>query len=142
MSAMNQMDKAFYNALVASTSLTSLTSGGTANPSVFQHLAPQDSSPPYVVYGAQSPSVPVKKLDGNVAYENALYMCKAVTEGSSMSLAGTIAARIDTALDVQLSLSGGFQHQLLIREQDIDYVEVVAGKRFNHRGAIYRVQVR
>ncbi|MCR4340770.1 MAG: DUF3168 domain-containing protein [Gemmatimonadaceae bacterium] len=135
----NPIDLAVYTALTAATALTALLSGGTADPSVYQWLAPEGADPPYVVYSVQSPSTPVYTFSG-VAYENTVYQVKGVTDDHSARAAGTIAAEIDDALaDAGLTVSG-YTLMRCRRLQNVDFLEVDAGKRFNHRGALYRIE--
>lgn len=140
MSFMNECDAALYTKLRASTALTALTSGGTADPQVWRALAPQGTTSPYVVFAPQSPSTPRRVMAG-VAYESALYTVKAVVESPSASLAGTMAGHIDTALDGPSLTFTSYTHMRCTRIQDIDYTELAAdGTRYQHRGAIYRVE--
>jgi len=135
----NDCDTALYTALSASTAVTSLLSGGTASPQVWRAVAPQGTTTPYVVFAAQSPSIPRRVLSG-VAYESALYTVKAVVQSNSASLAGTIASRIDTALDGPTLTFAGHAHMRCSRVQDIDYPEIAPdGSVYQHRGAIYRI---
>ena len=138
---MNPVDQALYTLLSDSTSLTSLLSGGTTTPSIFQWLAPEGTDEPYVVFQTQSPSVPVRTLGAVVAYENALYTVKGITKGPSARAGGTIADAIETALSTAALSVTGYNHVLCQREQDIDYIEVSDGQRYHHRGSIWRVQV-
>lgn len=137
---MNALDAAIYGALSAGTALTSLLAGGTASPSVFQHLAPENQDPPYVVFNKQA-NTPRFTFSG-LAFENAVYQVKAVTLGPSAQLAGTIAEAIDDLLtDVPVSVTG---HKLMYlrRMEDIDYPEPgPGGQRYHHRGALFRVMV-
>lgn len=136
----NTADKAIYTGLTANAALTALLAGGTANPSVYHALAPEQATLPYVVFNAQSPSVPARTMGGGLAYENALYQVKGIVDSPSAGLAGTIAGAIETALGGSLTFTG-MTHMLCSREQDIDYQELAAGgKLFQHRGALYRVQ--
>ncbi len=139
--AYNPIDKGIYDALIASTTLTALTNGGTANPSVFQWLAPEGQDAPYVVYFPQSPSVPNRTMGGTV-YENALYTVKAVTKGPSSASAGTIAAAIENALVPGNITYTGYTHVRCEVEQRVDFIEVSDGVRWNHRGGVFRVQAR
>lgn len=136
---MNAFGAALYSKLSNTAALTSLLSGGTASPSVYEIMAPQSSDPPYVVFQAQAPSTPQRTLSGGTAYENALYTVKGVTESWSAASAGTIADKIDAALDNAALTVTGYTHMTCHRVQNVDYVEVVEGKRFNHRGAVYRL---
>ena len=134
----NDAGSAIFAKLTGASALTTLLSAGTA--SVFRSLAPEEAATPYVVYNAQSPSVPVRTM-GGVAYDNALYLVKAVTESHSAVSAGQIAAQIITALDPAPLTLTGYTHMRCSREQDVDYEELApGGKRFQHRGAVFRVQ--
>lgn len=137
----NQTDKAIYTALAANPTLTSLLSGGTASPSVFRALAPENTDAPYVVFQTQSPSTPVWKL-GGLAWENALYLCKAVTHARSAALAGTIATEIIGTLGGTATPTiSGYEIVGWRRLQDVDYSELgPAGQVYQHRGAIFRIQ--
>ncbi len=136
---MNSVQVALYAKLSAATGLTSLLTGGTADPSIYPGLAPEGTDPPYVVYQPQSPSTPIHTF-GGVAIENALYTVKGVVAARGPASAGTIAAEIDTALNDQALTITGHTHLLCRRVQDIDYPETVpGGQLLQHRGAIYRI---
>jgi len=137
----NQTDKAIYTALAANTTLIGLLAGGTAAPSVYRAVAPQNTDPPYVVFQPQSPSTPVWKI-GGLAWENALYMCKAVTLSPSAAVAGTIATEIIGTLGGTATPTiSGYSIVDWRRVQDIDYPETgPAGQVYQHRGAIFRIQ--
>jgi hypothetical protein len=132
----NAIDAALYSQLAGGSALTNLL-GGTA---IYQYLAPEGISPPYVIYQRQS-QVPAYVLSG-VAMEDAVYMVKGVTEGPSAVLAGSVAGAIDTLLqDQTLGTVTGYTHIHLRRESSIDYVETDNGVRYSHRGATYRIMV-
>lgn len=137
----NQLDRAIYTALAANPTLTGLLAGGTASPSVYRAVAPQNTDPPYVVFQTQSPSTPVWKI-GGLAWENALYMCKAVTLSTSAAAAGTIANEITGTLGGTATPAiAGYSIVGWRRIQDIDYTELgPAGQVYQHRGAIFRIQ--
>lgn len=136
----NPADAAIYTKLSGDVTLTALLAGGTASPSVYHAEIPQDAALPAVVFNAQSPSTPSRTF-GAVAWENAVYQVKAVTEGRSAAAAGTIAARIDTLLDGPSLTYTGFTHMGCQRIQEIDYPETApGGTRFVHRGALYRLR--
>ena len=137
--SMNAVAVGLFNKLTGNSALTTLLANGTA--SVFEMIAPEGEDPPYVVFQAQAPSTPEHTFAG-VAMERALYTIKAVTESHSAAGAGTIADKIDDAIVDQALTVTGYTHLETRRYQNVDYVEVVDGKRFNHRGATYRVRVR
>lgn len=128
-------DQAIYTALVSNAPLGALLSSGTA---VYLHLAPDSATPPFVVFGKQA-NTPAHDFAG-VAYENALYRVVGVTgPNHSPAYAGSVASAIDSALvDRSLSMSG-YTLMYLRRDSDVDYAEVTEGKRWHHRGALYRL---
>lgn len=81
---------------------------------------------------------------GGRAYEDALYLVKAVTLSTSKANIKDAAARIDALLeDGTLSVSG-YTHMVMHREERIRITEVDdidASIRWYHRGGRYRVQM-
>ena len=140
MTHVNATAVGLFNKLTGATALTGLLTGGTASPSIYQDLAPEGAVPPYVVFNAQSPSVPQYTYTG-VAFENTIYQVKGVTQGPSKSAGGTIAHQIDAALDDQAVSVSGYTLLKCRRLQDVDYTEVVSGVRFSHIGGLFRVWV-
>lgn len=139
-SPMNAVGKALFTKLAGASSLTALLAAGTAG--VFENVAPQNEDVPYVVFNAQSPSTPLYAFgSATVKLEDAIYQVKGITEGHSAAAAGTIADKINDALNGATLTITGYTSLQIGRIQDIDYPEVVqGGKRFNHRGALYRVR--
>lgn len=133
-------EAALYSKLAGATALTSLLAGGTASPSVYPDPAPAGADTPYVVYSESSGSVPVRVM-GGVAYENALYLVKAVDQSRDQMRAGTIKKQIDAALDGPDLTIAGHNHMRCSREQNVSYRELLpGGELVQHRGALYRVQ--
>jgi hypothetical protein len=102
--------------------------------------APPTAPLPAVVFSKTAPSGPDYTLAGAWA-RTATYNVKAITEGHSKVLAGSISAQLDAALtDAGFPVAGG----TLIycrRVEDIDYPEQApGGRRFNHVGGVYRLQ--
>lgn len=133
---MNAVSVAMYSKLTAA----NLQSGGTVP--VFEWLAPENQDPPYVVFHKQA-NTPRYTMgsasSGGTAFENALYMVRAVTVGPSMAQAGTIANLCDAALNLAALSISGYTHLLCRRESDVQYVETRDGQRWNHAGALYRI---
>ncbi len=127
---------ALYSRLSGDSTLTALT-GGTAQ--VYDTLAPQNAGTATVVYQKQS-GVPQHTFGTATAWEDQLYMVKAITQGSSVVAGQTILSRVDALLNNQpLSVSGGTQFYLQ-RVNDLpDYREVVNSITYNHTGASYRL---
>lgn len=81
---------------------------------------------------------------GGRAYEDALYLVKAVGLGASGADVRTAAARIDALLEDQPLTITGYTHMTTFRESRVRYTEVDeldASIRWQHRGGRYRVQV-
>ena len=137
---MNQLETAIFAKLAAASNLTTLLASGTA--SVFHRQAPENADPPYVIFGKQS-RVPERVIGGGaVAWEDALYLVKAVDASPSALNAGSIAARLDQTLDQASLTVTDHTHLACHRDSDVDYVEnAPGGQVIQHRGALYRVQV-
>lgn len=133
----NALDRAIRNQLIGAPALVALLFSAS---SVYHFFAPQGTEFPYVVFNTQTPSTPVRTLS-RVAYENIVYQVQGVTKDPSAAGCGDIATQIDAAMSAAPLTVAGFQHMRCTRESDVDYVEVVDGVRYNHRGALYRVQV-
>jgi hypothetical protein len=76
------------------------------------------------------------------AYEDCLYMVKAVTLDASRATAGNAAARIDALLDDQPLTITGYHCASIAREERIDETEVDdldATIQWQHRGGRYRI---
>jgi hypothetical protein len=130
----NQLRAALYERLRTTSNLGSLLSGTAA---IYDTLAPQETDPPYVVFQQQS-SVDARTMGGR-AWESALYAVKGVTAEHSAAAAGSIAARIDQAIEgLPLTVTGA-TNLYLRRESKLSYSEVTRGEVFRHEGGIYRV---
>lgn len=130
-------ESGLYAALAASTALTSLLSGGTASPSIYNTQAPQGAAPPYVVFNQQSGNT-VYTLTG-VAYDDVEYQVQAITTGPSMASASAIQAAFDAVLNDGTVAASGYGVMYLRRRARVSYAETVDGQRYNHRGHVYRV---
>lgn len=107
---------------------------------VYRFQAPQGSVEPYVVFQQQAgtDSYAFSARDAR----SLVYLVKAVDASTSGLRAAQMAERIDSLLtDKPLSLSG-WTNIRLRRESDVEYVEVDAGKTYQHYGALFRVDVR
>ena len=138
--SINPIGKALFTKLTGTSALTGLLAAGTAG--VFEDVVSQNENPPYVVFNAQAPSTPLYAFgSATVKLEDVIYQVKAVAEGHSGAAAGTIADKIDDALNGATLTITGYTSVQIVRLQNISYPEIAAGgKRFNHRGALYRVR--
>ena len=131
---MNALEKALYSALSGDATLTGLLSSATA---IYQGVAPDGADPPYVVYGKQANTKTY--TFGAKAWDNSLYLIKAVDERPSAARAGTIQDRLEVLLtDAALTVTGR-THLYLRPETDVDYPEVDQGRTTWHRGHLYRI---
>jgi hypothetical protein len=105
--------------------------------SIYYQLAPETAAPPFVIFSQQS-GTPVYAFSER-AYDNDLWLVKAVDRGGSADVADDIHARLDDLLtDGALSISGRDQLYLR-RESDVEYSETVGGDRYIHVGSLFRV---
>ncbi len=80
---------------------------------------------------------------GGRAYEDALYLVKAVALSTAGANMQTAAARIDALLEDQTLTVSGYTHMVMHRESRVrmtEVDEVDADIRWFHRGGHYRVQ--
>ncbi len=134
---MNLLETEIFELLTGDATLTGLLN----NPeSVYYGRGPEGVDPPYVVF-QQLSSVPQYVLT-KVAFENMIYLVKAVTLGPSSKLGGQIRDRFEELLqDAALSVAG-YKTMKLRRESAIDYPESVpGGQEYRHRGSTFRVQL-
>jgi hypothetical protein len=118
-------------------SVTSLLAEGSA--SIRHAVAPPSGRFPYIIFSKVS-GVPVQRFGGN-AYDNHIWLVKAVARDTSSSTAEDISKAVDDLLDFgTLTISGGTLLHLA-RESDVDYIEVVGDQQYRHHGANYRLAV-
>ena len=139
MSSQNALNAALYTRLAgtAGTALTSLLTGGTTTPSVFYNQAPDNISPPYVVFSYPS------EIDSNLIkhrLKDIVLRVEGVT--NTPALAGTIDGVIDTLLNEQELTVTGWTNIWLRRENGFHLVSTSeAGVRYYQTGADYRVNL-
>ena len=126
-----ELDTALFRALNVA-SLTNLAPGG-----VYNSIAPQGTTPPYVVFQA------LAKTDDYFAFgergAEALYMVKAISHSPWPKEGATIDTQIDTLLqDAVLSIAG-FGLLYCRRESDLYLTESLGGELYQHIGGVYRV---
>lgn len=138
---MNELDAALYTALKQDAPLTGLLADppGGLEASVYEGLAPQGSRPPYVIFSEQTTTRAY--AHAGRAWDRAIYLVKAVTEGPSAGLAGEIAAAIDELLDDGTLAIAGHAQLCMRHIENVRYREVADGKQHVHRGALYRIHV-
>lgn len=136
---MRAVDTALNSRLAADLG-TAGTLGVLGCTGVYRFQAPQGSVEPYVVFQQQAGTDSYTFAARDV--RSLLYLVKAVDASTSGLRAAQMAERIDSLLtDKPLSLTG-WTNIRLRRESDVEYVEVDAGKTYQHYGALFRVDVR
>lgn len=138
--------RAVYGKLSADTTLTNLL--GAAAPGytkgIYYGTAPEGAQFPYVVFGKPSgiPTYAFGVGGSAVAYNDDIWMVKAVDHNTTADRADTISARFETLLnDASLSISGETLLYLR-RESDIDYPEIRDGETYFHSGSNFRLVAR
>lgn len=139
MSSQNAINTAIYTKL-SGTALTSLLSGGTAIPSIFFEQAPDNFTPPYVVWLFPS------ELDQNlIPHRMKDIVLRAYAVANAPAQAGTIDAAIDTLLNggtLSFGTATGWTQIWLRRENGYQIITTTeAGVRFYTSGADYRVEI-
>lgn len=133
---MNAVAKALRDALLADAPLTALLGSPTG---VYEDVAPQGSTHPFVVFSLNSG--PKEFTFDGLAFDKPLYLVKAVDGSKSAAKAGAIAERIEAVLtDAALTIAGR-DHVYLRPETEIAYSEVKDSTTYRHRGALYRLYI-
>jgi hypothetical protein len=134
-----EIRRALYGKMAGDTTLTNLlgTAASGYTRAIYYQLAPQGADEPYVIFQQQAGTP--RYTFGERAYDNDLWLVKAVDENIDADPVDTIASRLDALLtDGTINISGRVQLYLR-RESDISYAEVADGVRYLHTGALYRL---
>ncbi len=118
-------------------SVTSLLGGGSA--SLVHSVAPPSSTYPICVFQKQA-ATSVNRFGGE-AFKNQLWVVKGVVRATSSSVAEDIDAAANTRLNFgTLTITGGTL-MAMIRQSDVEYVEVDGDQQYRHVGGIYRLHI-
>lgn len=132
----NAVKTGLYDKLAGDATLVGLLASTT---SVYDKVAPQGAALPYVIFQKQAGSP--RYTMGGRAYDDNVYLVKAVTESPSAKVAGQIAERVDALLtNGSLTLTTG-SLMVMRREQDVEYEETTDGRTYQHVGAMYLIGV-
>lgn len=129
-SPVTALETALYSKLNVS-AITNIATGG-----VWNKLAPQGTSLPYVVYQWQGGG------DDNITPtrgRNLVYTVKALA--ADADTAESIDEQIDIALHYQTLTVSGWTNYRMCREGDVNYSEMELGVPVFHIGAMYRIEV-
>jgi len=125
-----------YDHLVADATITSLLGDGTSG--VYHRTAPRDATTPLVVFD-RSAGTPTWTFTTVAAFEDDVWLVKAIARGGSATTAEDIAARIDLRLNNAQFAITGRTLQYCRRVAAIDYGEGDGADQYHHCGAIYRL---
>lgn len=132
--------RAIYGKLAGDTTLNNLLAVPPAgySKSLYHQQAPDNAAFPFVVVSKQS-GRPTEAFSAPSAFENDVWLIKAIDRSPSADTAEAVAARIQALLnDATLSISGGTLLYLR-RQSDVEYPEVTDGVQYKHAGALYRL---
>lgn len=133
--------RAIYGTMAGDSTLVALLSqspGSGFTKSIYHSIAPSGAGFPYIVFQKQA-GTPTDTFGRAGAFENDVWMVKAVDRATSADGAEAIQARVAVLLnDAALSISGA-THLYLRRESDIEYPEVIDGVRYVHAGSLFRL---
>jgi hypothetical protein len=126
---------ALYSRLTGGTALTALLSGTTA---IYDTVAPQGATLPYVVFNQQAGRT--ENLDGN-RRDDVFVTVKAIT-AASLKAAEAIDAQVDTLLHDSLLTVTGYTALWQRRTESIRYAEPMpGGGHYYHAGGVYRIRL-
>jgi hypothetical protein len=132
--------RALYGKMAGDTTLTAMLATGATGYSkaIYEDSAPEGAAFPFVVF-SKSSGVPTEAFGDPSAFENDIWLVKAVDRNTSSDPAEAIQARIVALLnDSSLSISGATLCYLR-RQSDVEYSEVTDGVKYKHRGALFRL---
>jgi hypothetical protein len=134
--------RGLYGKLAGDTTLNNLlgTPAAGYTKAIYHNTAPSGATFPYVVFSKQS-GVPTETMGNPDAFENDIWLVKAVDKDTSADDAEAIQARVKALLnDATLSISG-VTLTYLRRQSDVEYEELTDGVRYQHVGALFRLVV-
>lgn len=132
--------RAIYGKLAGDSTLNALLGAPATGYSkaIYDGNAPQGASFAYVILNRQD-GRPTYAFTTVPAYEQDIWLVKAIDRGPTADNAEAIAARLNALLtDGVLSISGATQLYLR-RESDVDYQEVENAVKVHHVGSLYRL---
>lgn len=137
MSEDNAVTIALFEFLSKAKGVTDLLAAGAK--SIYEDLAPENAERPYLIYGEIVPGTPEYTLGQGEGIDRFIYQVKGVVDGDSAKPAAEIRDAVQSVLsDGPLTIPG--RNVLLAdRLQNVRLTELVDGRRYNHRGALYRI---
>lgn len=133
----NLVSIALYEVLAGAAAITNLLAHGAD--SIYEDQAEENADRPLLIYGEMS-GVPTYALGDGLTEDDFLYQVKAVADGSSAKGAAEIRDVVEGILSGATLTIPGRNVIDLAKISNIRATENVAGTRYNHRGAIYRIE--
>lgn len=130
--APDPLREAIYQRLIGDSALTSLLSA----PEAVRHRMAQDDDPPYLIFQAQVPGVPVRTFGANS--DQSVWLIKGVCQGFDASPAEAINARCRELFD-EAQFDVGGRTVTSLREGATDMGEPKDGELWQHVGSLYRI---
>lgn len=132
--------RAIYGKLAGDTTLNNML--GTPAPnygkSIYHSKGPDKAGYPFVTIDRQS-GIPTHAFGKPIAFEEDVWIIKAIDRALSADAADDIAARLDVLLnDAVLSISG-YDLMYLRRMSAVEYDEQDSGVTYKHSGGNYRI---
>lgn len=119
--------------LQATSAVTAAATGG-----IHPKLPPETTTYPLVIVWPQKPPEG-NRVFQQIAYEESVFLVKAVAKSANPKPAHDLNALIRTALDMQSITLATKSLISLVWLQDFDYVEYQNGVTYQHEGGFYQV---
>jgi hypothetical protein len=116
-------------------SVTGLLANGSA--SLYHAVAPQTAAFPLLVFSKQAGTQ--VNVFGDEAYQEKLWLVKAIARGTSSSVAEDIDKAVFDLLNFGTLTITGATTMFVARESDVEFVETSGDTQYRHVGGIYRV---
>lgn len=108
---------------------------------IYQDVAPQGSTTPYIVYQASGQANDLMVVGQIRVWSDGLWTVKVVDQSNSYASADAVYTKVDLALHRgDGTATGGIVHTAT-REQTFSYPEIDQGVHYKHIGGVYRIQV-
>lgn len=127
------IDRFLHNTLTTDAGVTALV-----DDRVFGYVVPEGEPFPAIVFQYMG-GIDVRVSGAKTLAVNAVYLVKAVAQGSSFSGADAIAKALHNALQAASGVDAGGYVYSVVRESPFSLVTVEDKVRYNHRGGLYRI---
>jgi len=106
----------------------------------YESIAPIGASAPWIVVQLMS-GMDVLTANGNRVYANQVWQLKAVGPASAYAALITLAVRLEALFgNTRQASTSNVRVSAAVREQEINYAEIVNGAVWSHIGGLYRLE--